>query len=124
MPLFATQRCDILPLLARQIAAQPRSSGSADAADRGCGNRSSSAVRQKIGHQLADEAHRPARRDEGAYLTYATEEQRSRMGWIVCQMLVEILADGTSSLDAFQVSGTIAQRFSRRSCIATHVSWL
>jgi hypothetical protein len=38
---------------------------------------------------------RPARRDEGAYLAYVTEEQRSRTGWIVCQMLVEILRDGT-----------------------------
>jgi hypothetical protein len=27
---------------------------------------------------------------------YVTEEQRSRTGWIVCQMLVEILADGTT----------------------------
>jgi len=32
-------------------------------------------------------------------LTYVTEEQRSRTGWIVCQMLVEILADGTSASD-------------------------
>jgi hypothetical protein len=32
-------------------------------------------------------------------LTYVTEEQRSRTGWIVCQMLVEILADGTSQSD-------------------------
>ena len=31
-------------------------------------------------------------------MTYVTEEQRSRTGWIVCQMLVEILADGTSAM--------------------------
>jgi hypothetical protein len=30
-------------------------------------------------------------------LKYVTEEQRSRTGWIVCKMLVELLADGTSA---------------------------
>jgi hypothetical protein len=54
-----------------------------------------SAVRQKIGHQLADEAT-VRQGATGAYLMYVTEEQRSRTGWIVCQMLVEILADGTT----------------------------
>ena len=29
-------------------------------------------------------------------MTYVTEEKRSRTGWIGCQVLAEILADGTS----------------------------
>lgn len=31
-------------------------------------------------------------------LALVTEEQRSRTGWIACQMLVEILADGPSTI--------------------------
>jgi sugar lactone lactonase YvrE len=39
---------------------------------------------------------RPARRDEGAYLTYGTEEQRSRTGCIDDRTMAEILMGGTS----------------------------
>jgi hypothetical protein len=37
---------------------------------------------------------RPARRDEGAYLTYGTEEQRSRPGWGGLPTMVEFQSGG------------------------------